>query len=157
MIRFIAAIDEKYGIADDRGIPWLGKLPTDSAQYHQKIRGFPVIMGFGHYKELKHPYPDSENYVATTSEEPLLPGFIAVPDAHQLLEDFQKDIWNIGGALLCESTMDLAGELYITRLERDFNCTKFFPQFETDFKRVETSAPQTENGIVFHFERWVRQ
>ena len=157
MIRFIAAIDDKRGIANDKGIPWLGKLPTDVKQYREHIHGYPVIMGLGHYNELQQPYPDSDNYVAVLGDAPLRAGFTLVSDAHDFLSKFAGDIWNIGGALLYDSTLDLADELYLTRLKGDFGCTKFFPAFEETFKRVEATPIQEENGITFHFERWVKK
>lgn len=156
MIRFIAAVDDKLGIADEHGIPWLGKLPTDIKQYREHIYGQPVIMGLGHYNELKEPYPQSDNYVAVLGDVPLKPGFTLVQDAHEFLANFAGDIWNIGGAMLYDSTLDLADELYLTRLKGDFSCTKFFPEFEKSFKRVEVTNVQAENGISFHFEKWVK-
>ncbi len=156
MIRFIAAIDEKRGIANDKGIPWLGKLPTDVKQYREHIHGSPVIMGLGHYLELNKPYPNSDNYVAAPADFELSPGFSLVTDAHEFLQQFEGDIWNIGGAMLYESTLDLADELYLTRLKDDFGCTKFFPAFEKDFKLAKRSNAQQENGINFCFERWIR-
>lgn len=157
MIRFIAAIDSAYGIADDKGIPWLGLLPTDMRQYREKIRGFPIIMGYGHYVELTKPYPESLNYVATKGTDKLLPGFIAVTDAHAFFEAFEGDIWNIGGAQLYETTLDLADELYLTRVNGDYGCTKFFPHFESNFVRKVKSPIQEENGIMFSFEKWIRK
>lgn len=156
MIRFIAAIDEKRGIANDKGIPWLGKLPTDVKQYREHIHGSPIIMGLGHYLELNKPYPDSDNYVAAPADFELAPGFSLVTDAHAFLQEFEGDIWNIGGAMLYESTLDLADELYLTRLQCDFGCTKFFPAFKDDFTPVDVTPQQVENGITFSFERWVR-
>lgn len=156
MIRFIAALDDNQGIANDHGIPWMGKIPADVKQYREHIYGFPVIMGLGHYYELNEPYPNSDNYVAVLGDEPLKAGYNRVSDAHDFLTQFKEDIWNIGGALLYSSTLDLADELYLTRVQGEYGCTKFFPQFDKDFTRVESSPVQEENGISFHFERWVR-
>lgn len=155
MIRFIAALDNQNGIADDHGIPWMGKIPGDIAHYRQTIKGFPVIMGYGHYIELKKPYPESVNYVATSRDD-LLAGFIAVPDAHTFLERFTEDIWNIGGGQLYASTIDLADELILTRIHADFNCTKFFPTFEESFRLQSRGDVMTENGLDYHFETWKR-
>lgn len=156
MIRFIAAVDNKLGIADDHGIPWAGQLPTDVQYYRDSIkRADNILMGFGMYREMKKPYETvGKNYVATRSGTELMEGFEAVTDAYSFLENFQGDIWNVGGAVLFESTLDLADELYITRIEKDFNCTKFFPKFENTFELVDQSKPQTENGINFWFETW---
>lgn len=159
MIRFIAAIDSRNGIADEHGIPWQGRIPTDVKYYREKLKTGTILMGYGLYKELSDPYPGEINYVATLDkQEKLRAGFEPVYDAREFLEKHKtEDIWNAGGALLFQSTIDLADELYLTRLDQDFNCTKFFPDFEADFARVSQSDPHTENGITFVFEVWARK
>jgi dihydrofolate reductase len=157
MIRFIAAIDSKRGIADEHGIPWQGRIPTDVKYYHEQLKTADILMGTGVYRELSRTYPGVINYVATTNPNPQLrQGFMPVPDAHKFLEQVTGDIWNIGGAILFSSTIDLADELYLTRIDQDFNCTKFFPAFEDDFELTSSTSPQSENGITFHFEVWKR-
>jgi dihydrofolate reductase len=158
MIRFIAAIDAKRGIADEHGLPWQGRLPTDVHYYHEKIKTGAILMGYGLYVELGKPYPGRINYVATANvDEPLRDGFEPVADAHRFLEQTTGDVWNLGGAILFTSTLDLADELYITKLEEDFNCTKFFPEYEQDFEMVSTSEPMEENGIHFRFTVYKRK
>ncbi len=158
MIRFIAAVDSKLGIADAHGIPWQGKVPSDVKYYHSKISSGTLLMGYGVYKELSKPYPGGDNYVAIQGIDAKLgEGFKPVEDAKEFLLRQTGDVWNLGGAILFSSTIDLADELYLTRLEGDFHCTKFFPEFEKDFQRVSSSEPITENGITFHFEVWKRQ
>lgn len=158
MIRMIAAVDSKLGIANDHGIPWQGKVPTDVKYYETKIRNGIKLMGYGLYKELTKPMPEGVNYVAILDkQEKLKPGFEPVYDAREFLKNTKGDIWNLGGALLFASTLDLADELYLTRLDHDFKCTKFFPEFEKDFKLAEQSEPVTENGITLKFEKWVRR
>lgn len=156
MIRFIAALDSKKGIADEHGIPWQGKLPTDVKYFRDKTLNGTVMMGYGWYKEQIKPLPERINLVATSSEEVLRDGFVKVPDARAFLNDTTDDIWVGGGAGLFASTIDLADELYLTRIEQDFNCTKFFPEFENDFKLISKSDSQTENGINFCFEVWAK-
>ena len=177
MIRFIAAIDSKHGVANEHGIPWQGKLPTDVAYFRNKTLHGTVMMGYGWYKEQQLPLPERRNLVATSNSEPLRPGFERVPDAREFLNKFKSrfthhpsgvvstagqqdsvvrepDIWVGGGAGLFASTLDLADELYLTLIDWDFHCTKFFPQFEQDFEKVSESEPQTENGITFKFTVW---
>lgn len=159
MIRFIAALDNQKGIADDRGIPWQGKVPSDVQYYHDKINsGGTILMGYGLYKELtRGPYGGQVNYVATQGDRPLREGFERVADARAFLRATQGDIWNLGGALLFSSTLDLADELYLTLLDQDFHCTKFFPDYEDKFQMVSASEPLTENGISFRFTVWKRK
>ena len=157
MIRFIAAIDIMHGLADEYGIPWQGQLPTDVKHFRYKTLHGIVMMGAGWYKEQIKPLPDRRNLVATSSPEPLRPGFEKVTDAHEFLKNAKDDIWVGGGAGLFTSTLDLADELYLTRLDQDFHCTKFFPKFEDKFILKSKSETQTENGISFSFEVWVRR
>lgn len=158
MIRCIAALDEKRGIADEHGIPWQGKVPGDVAYYHDKIKSGTLLMGYGLYRELSKPYPGGVNYVATReTSEKLREGFSPVADAREFLQKTGGDIWNLGGALLFASTLDLADELYLTRLAGDFHCTKFFPAFEDEFERFSQSEAVTENGVTYRFEVWRRK
>ena len=154
MIRAIAAIDSKRGLANDGGIPWQGKIPTDVAQFRQKTIHSNVMMGYGWYVEQKQPLPERRNLVATSKDEPMRPGFEHVSDAREYLKNSAEDVWVGGGAGLFASTLDLIDELYITQLDKDFNCNKFFPEFEDKFVKVSESEPHTENGITFAFQVW---
>ena len=154
MIRCVAAIDKKRGLADEHGIPWQGKLPSDVSYYHQKIKGAATLMGYGMYLELSKPLVNQFNYVASKRGTKLRDGFMLVADAVNFLLNAEEDVWILGGADLFASTMHLADELYITRLQADFNCTKFFPEFEQQFTLAHKSAKQEENGITFYFQVW---
>ncbi len=154
MIRFIAAIDEKLGLADEHGIPWMGKLPTDLEFFRQKTSVGDILMGYGTYIEFKKPFHNHLNYVAVKGDIELHPGFKQVSDARMFLSNFDNDIWVLGGAGLFTSTLDLADELYLTRIEADFHCTKFFPPFENDFVLSQKGDDQIENSITFRFEVW---
>lgn len=156
MIRFIAALDSKRGIANEHGIPWQGKIPADVAQFRAKTINSNVLMGYGWYKEQQQPLPDRRNFVATSNPEPLRPGFELVTDARAFLREFHEDIWVGGGAALFESTLDLADELHLTHLDGDFKCTKFFPDFEDKYVLVEKSKPITENSISYYFATYRR-
>jgi len=155
MIRFIAVIDSKQGLADDNGIPWQGLLPTDIAFFRSKSIHGNLMMGYGWYVEQKKPLPERKNLVATTKTEPLRPGFEAVHDARAYLQNAKEDIWVGGGALLFASTLDLANVLYITQLkDQDWHCTKFFPPYKDKFQMVSESEPITESGITYTFQVW---
>ncbi len=155
VIRFIVAIDDKHGLADDQGIPW--DLPSDKRYFRHHTEGSTVLMGYKTYEEFGQPLSNRRNLVATTRTDELRPGFEVVSDARNFLVESKEDIWVIGGAGLFTSTLDLAYELYITRVEGDFNCTKFFPSFEDKFELFQKSDTQQENGIKFHYEIWKRK
>jgi dihydrofolate reductase len=156
LIRFIAALDMKNGIANEHGIPWQGKLPSDVAYFRAKTIHSSVMMGYGWYVEQNKPLADRQNLVTTTKPEALREGFEKVSDARDYLQKTTKDVWVGGGSGLFTSILDLADELYLTRIEADFYCTKFFPTFTDSFTLRDQSAAQTENGIIFRFEIWQR-
>jgi len=157
MIRFIAAVDKKLGLADEHGIPWQGKTPGDVQYFRSKTLGGNLLMGYGFYKELNKPLPERRNIVASSSEEDLRPGFEKVSDARKFLLDTKQDVWVGGGAGLFASTLDLADELYLTRIDDDFHCTKFFPKFEDKFILKNESESVTENGITYRFQVWSKK
>lgn len=152
----VAAIDEKRGLANDDGIPWLGKLPTDITHYHQEIDGGIILMGYGTYVEISKPFP-GRNVVAGSRSDQLRPGFELISDARAFLQNSTEDVWVFGGAALFASTFDLVTDLHLTQLKGDFNCTKFFPEFKSTFNLTSRSEPITENSITYRFETWQRR
>src|SRR5271166_1611777 len=99
MIRLIAAVDLKLGVANDQGIPW--QLPSDKQYFREKTKGFVILMGANMYKEMDQPLPDRINMVLTRSSETLLPGFFAVNDFEGFIESHRnQDFWVVGGASL---------------------------------------------------------
>lgn len=151
----VAAIDENRGLADEHGLPWQGKIPTDVKHYRQELDGGVILMGYGTYVEMPRPLP-GRNIVASGKAIKLRPGFELVADAREFLLNSNDDVWVFGGAVLFASTFDLVTDLHLTQLEGDFHCTKFFPKFKNQFKLVTQSDPITENGITYRFENWHR-
>jgi len=151
MIKLIAALDTKRGIANEAGIPWQGKLPSDVKHFRDLTRGAVIVMGYKTYQEFVEPLPQSQNHVVTHSDEPLRPGFSPIKDIADFLHK-NADCWIIGGAGLFAQTIVYADELYLTRVEGDYGCTKFFPDFEKDFELINQSELQQENGISFYYQ-----
>lgn len=142
------------GIADNSGIPWLGLLPTDENFFREKTLGGILLMGYGEYLKKKRPFTNRRNLVATTKNIILRDGFEKINDARQFLQSTSEDIWVSGGAGLYSSTLDLANELYLTKINYDFHCTKFFPKYQALFRLDYKSNPLLENDLEYHFEVW---
>ena len=151
MIRLIAAIDLLRGIADENGIPW--NLPSDHDYYIKKVSKGRILIGYNTYVAHKETLHDRTEYVATRRSEALREGFKLVHDTHKFLAQ-DTLTWVLGGSHLFESTIDQADELYITQVNGDFNCTKFFPKFEDKFVLIKRSAIQKENGTEFQYQVW---
>jgi dihydrofolate reductase len=159
MIRLIAAIDKSRGIADDHGIPWQGRIPADSRYFKDQTAEGAIVMGYRTYEEFSHPLHDRANYVVTRPETPpLRPGFVAAADLDAfLLEKAHAVVWVIGGAGIFAEAIHVADELFITQLDADFRCTKFFPKFDNDFVRAREFGWHRENDISFRFQIWRRR
>jgi dihydrofolate reductase len=153
VIRLIAAIDAKRGIATESGIPW--RLPGDTAYFeNQTINGL-IVMGWATYSEFSAPLHDRNNYVLASGPDRLRTGFEPIAELGDMIRGHpDEDIWVIGGASVFAMTIGQADELFITQILTDFNCTKFFPDYTADFVRFAQSEALTDNGVSYRFEKW---
>ena len=155
MIRLIAALDSRRGIATDSGIPW--KLPGDTAYFHDKTASGIILMGRATYNEFAGPLHERENFVLTADSGLLRIGFRAVGSLDQLVADHpDEDIWVIGGATVYAETIAEAQELLLTQVVGDFDCTKFFPPYEAEFRLAAQGDDRQDGGITYRFETWQR-
>ncbi|MGD0748298.1 MAG: dihydrofolate reductase [Acidimicrobiales bacterium] len=155
MIRLIAALDSRRGIATDSGIPW--KLPGDTAYFRAKTATGLILMGRATYDEFAAPLHKRENFVLTTHPGPLRTGFRAIGSLDQLTaENPGEDVWVIGGATVYAHTITEAGELLLTQVDGDFDCTKFFPPYETEFGLTARSDDRQDGVTTYRFETWQR-
>jgi dihydrofolate reductase len=155
MIRLIAALDSRRGIATDSGIPW--KLPGDTAYFHDKTASGIILMGRATYNEFAAPLHERENFVLTADSGLLRTGFRAIGSLDQLVADHpDEDIWVIGGATVYAETIAEAQELLLTQVVGDFDCTKFFPPYEAEFRLAAQGDDRQDGGITYRFETWQR-
>jgi dihydrofolate reductase len=153
MIRCIAAIDDKRGVATQTGIPW--HLPGDAAYFRDQTRQGLIVMGGATYVEFAQPLHERTNFVLTTRPDHLREGFEPVASLDQLMSEHPgEEIWVIGGAGVFAATIARADELYLTQVLADFHCTKFFPPYDERFIRFDQSAEHQEAGVGYRFERW---
>ena len=153
MIRLIAAIDSRRGLATDSGIPWT--LPGDSAYFREKTSSGLVVMGRATYDEFAAPLHDRENYVFSTASGRLRDGFQVVTSLDQVVATHPgEDVWVIGGAGVYAETIGQAQELLLTQVIGDFDCTKFFPPYRDAFALGSRSEDRQEGGVTYHFEVW---
>ncbi len=160
MIRFIAAIDRKRGIAKHGGLPW--SIPEDEKFFttQTKTQGGNVLTGGRTFRDTYKgkPLADRQNYILTRQDTPI-EGVIIVHDLSKLVEEFQdKDLWVSGGAAVFKEIMDTgkADELYLTHIDADFGCDQFLPEYEDSFKKIEESEVREQNGFHFTYAKYER-
>lgn len=155
MIRLIAAIDIRRGIATASGIPW--KLPGDIAYFHDKTATGLILMGWATYNEFAAPLHERDNFVLTDGSGPLRTGFRAISSLDELgIRNPGQDIWVIGGAAVYAEMITEANELLLTQVLGDFDCTKFFPLYQTEFRLATQSDDRQDGEITYRFETWRR-
>ena len=132
MIRLIAAIDRKRGIAKHGGMPWF--IPEDEKYFttQTKMRGGCVLTGGRTFRDTYQGKPliDRQNYILTHADTPI-EGVILVHDLGKLLDEFKdKELWVSGGAEIFKEIMDAdkADELYLTHIDADCGSDKGFPE-----------------------------
>jgi dihydrofolate reductase len=157
MIRGIAAVDDRLGLATDTGIPW--SIQADKDYFRSTIAAGTVVMGYATYLEFSQPLAALGNYVATVDTADLRPGFLPTGDVDSFLRDRQEGaVWVIGGAKLFAITIGQVEQLYLTRVDGDFACTKFFPQFESSFELVsDEPSPPTAGIPAIRFQIWTKK
>lgn len=155
MIRAIAAIDDKRGLATDQGIPW--DLPADVQHEREATKGGNMLMGYNTYLEFTEAPADRRWFVVTDGTEPLRKGFEPVTDLNAFMESPPENLWLFGGAGLFAQTIQYAEELHLTHVQGDFDCIKFFPEYEHNFELVEQGEPHTQNGTTFTYCIYIRK
>jgi dihydrofolate reductase len=160
MIRLIAAIDRRRGLAKHGIMPW--NIPEDEQYFtdQTKSRGGIVLTGSRTFREayLGKPLAGRQNYILTRDTTPIK-GVSLVHDLAKFLEDFkERDVWIAGGANVFTQIIESgrADELYLTLIDADFGCDQFFPAYESGFKLIERSEPHQQNGFSFTYARYAR-
>jgi dihydrofolate reductase len=156
MIRLIAAIDQKRGIAKNGRQPW--RLPGDERYFKDQTARFgaKVLMGHTTFDVIRRPLPDRTNYVLSHDRLGST-GIVRVTDLDEFLQSSAEDIWVIGGAAVYEQTIRLADELYLTLIASDFGCDQFFPDYEQKFELVSQSPLQHEAGASYSYAIYRRR
>lgn len=153
MIRAIAAIDDKRGIAKDGDIPWT--IPEDTQYYRQKTEHSIIVMGRDTYEGFEKPLVNRQNLVVSRTLQSVRPGFELVADIDEYLRTAAEDVWIIGGAGLYGSTLQFCDELYLTHVAGDFDCDRFFPEYP-DFRLAERTPDREQNGYKFYYAIYVK-
>jgi dihydrofolate reductase len=148
-------MDLRRGIATASGIPW--KLPGDTAHFHEETTTGLILMGWATYNEFAAPLHERDNFVLTNGSESLRTGFRAIGSLDELATaNPGEDIWVIGGAAVYAETITEADELLLTQVVGDFDCTKFFPPYETEFCLESQGDDHQDGEIKYRFETWGR-
>lgn len=156
MIRHIVAIDRDYGIAKHGILPW--SIPDDEQYFTDMTKkyGGVTLTGRATYDTFGgKPLAERQNFVVTHQTESI-PGATLVHDIDDFFRQHTEDVWVVGGAEIFKQTLDIADELYVTRIEATFNCDRFYPHFEDKFTLSYQSETKQQNGLNYRYEVYTR-
>lgn len=146
-INFIVAVDINNGIAKGDQIPWyipedLKHFKTITTKTEDANKVNAVIMGRKTYESLPNgPLPKRLNVVITRGKEiPNVMTFNSINTAIDHISSFPnlyETIYIIGGEEIYASfPMSRVSYIYLTRIHKDYECTKFFPQIPKYFVTI---------------------
>ena len=141
-ISIIVAHDKNNGIGLKGKIPWY--IPDDFKWFKRHTIGKSVVMGTTTYFSLPdkfRPLPDRGNFVLCGEceyhdkiKKEGAKVFVNYLQVLELAKD--NDIFIIGGASLYKLFIDYADYLYITRINKKFECDTFFPELNNEWDHV---------------------
>ena len=153
-------MDDNRLIGRDNALPW--HLPADLAFFKRTTLGKPIIMGRKTYESIGRPLPDRRNIIITRD-----PGYRAegceccasVAAALELVGEVEEAML-IGGASLYQQTLDMATQLYITRIHHRFEGDAWFPELDPgQWQEVwrEDHEADASNPYAYSFLKYSRK
>jgi len=183
----IVAMDQKRGIGKNGALPWKipadikhFKDITTSTQNPKKRKA--VIMGRITWESIPNrfrPLPDRLNFFLTKKymnfkymEEKLTAGglMVAAADFDDAFQRIQfcnnypeipsiENVFVIGGGDIYQQAIKLddCQKIYATHILEDFQCDTFFPEYESQFQRIEKSNIIKNGATSFYFAEYKRK
>lgn len=128
MIAGIVATSSGGGIGYQNRMPW-PLLVEDMKWFKSLTMNNVVIMGSNTWFSLPKKLPNRVNMIISKK---MIPGsdhvYMTPEDAISSAEFLypEKDIFIIGGQQLYDSTIDLVKKFYVTSINQQYNCDRFF-------------------------------
>lgn len=168
-IYIIIAVDQKNGIGKDGQMPWHFKKELNHFAKITKETDEPekrnmVIMGRKTWESLPEkfrPLPKRENAILTKNADFKAEGakvFYSMEDAINSADKKIEKIFIIGGGEVFKQGLELEDldGIYITKIQKIYDCDTFFPSPPTRFKRQEELGEDKEQGIKFTYSKLTR-
>ncbi|PCG19218.1 dihydrofolate reductase [Brachyspira sp. G79] len=136
IVSLIAAVDLKNGIGLNGIMPW-GHIKEDMQFFRTTTTGYPVVMGRVTFESLEcKPLPKRKNIVISSSlnnefkYDNLFYDTSFENALSKLLLEKYNQIFIIGGESIYKKALDYADRIYLTHINKDYNCDRFFPEID---------------------------
>lgn len=169
-IYLIVAVDTHLGIGKNGQLPW--KIKTDMKFFAQTTRNTIdpekenlIIMGRTTWESISpnfRPLSGRKNVILTAQSNYEAEGATichSLEEAINLADDNTENIFIIGGGKVFAEIIKnprLTG-IYLTKIDKTYNCDTFFPALPPEFNQVEKLKEDTENGIKIKYFLYKKQ
>jgi len=148
-VAIVVAIEQNNGIGNNNKLVW--NIPEDMKYFAKITKNSIVVMGRNTYFSIpeKHrPLKNRYNIVLTTQPEAYKHlennhlEFCQDDDVVNILNRLETQYTQcfiIGGEQIYNQFFNVASKLYITRIDKSYDCDRFFPTFTDTFERTSVS------------------
>ena len=156
-MKAIAAADRNWAIGNKGSL--LCHIPGDLKYFKQKTIGKTVVMGRRTLESLPggRPLPGRDTIVLSKSLE-AGEGFTVCRSTEEVLAICEgKDVFICGGETVYRQFEPYCDNLYITRINEEFEADAYFPAPGDDMEIVWQSEVFNENGHEYRFLEYRRK
>jgi dihydrofolate reductase len=152
-VNAILAHDNKYGIGKDGVLPW-PHSSADMKWFRECTNGHIVIMGRKTWESIgSKNLPKRMNIVVTRSEIIGSPKYTWFGDMKELIENLKMEypnlkIWIIGGADIYRQTLHLCDNIFVTKIDGDYDCDAFV-DMNMYLNGYDKTAVNKQDGLEF--------
>lgn len=160
-MNIIVAIDKNNGIGKDNDL--LVHISEDMKFFKETTTGNVVIMGRKTLESFpnKKPLKNRINIVISSNKNLKIDGAIVVDsisDAITEAKKYNKEIFVIGGASIYNQFIELVDNLYVTKINKNFEADTFFPIIDKK-KWIEEpiSDIKSQDDLTYQFFKYKKR
>ena len=158
-INLIAAIGKNNELGINGDLIW--KLPSDMKFFKNTTMGHPIVMGRKTFESLPKVLPGRKNIVISRNTDILnneIELYKSIRDFLVAYNNFNDEIFVIGGASIYQQFIDTATKMYLTEIDEvEPNADVFFPRFEKDEWNREQLSELEEQNIKYRHVLYKRK
>jgi dihydrofolate reductase len=126
----IVAFDRNFLIGNGNKLPW--HLPADLSHFKKITSGNTIVMGRKTYESIGKALPNRENIVISRNPDYKVGDAVVVSSVTAALAGCksEKEIFFIGGSEIFKEALPHVTNLYLTRIDHQFEGDIFFPQLD---------------------------
>ena len=163
IISLVAAVDSKNGIGLNGKMPW-GHIREDMEFFRGLTTGSTVIMGRVTFESLGNKPLSNRRNIVISSEANVAYYFkydnlfyeSSLENALLRLLN-EEQIFIIGGESIYKKAIDYADRIFLTHIDKDYHCDRFFPNVDENIFRKEELKNFEYNSIDVKICQYTRK